>query len=232
MRLQAEQMAERRERILAAAREIIGERGYEALTMRDLAGAARVTVPTVYNLVGGKEEVLIAAVQEQTERFVAGIEKVEAATPAERVLSVVDACTRELLRLPRYYRSLLQVLFTSEAAAPARAAVGRALAAQLARGVRDLRDAGELAAWADPEPLVDQLGAHLAFASMQWATGGLGREGLRAASVYGVCLALMAVTEGRSQREFERAARKVQPRVRGRANGRAAVRDAASAGGS
>ena len=41
-----QQMAERRQRILDAARGMIGERGYEGLTMRDLAEASRVTVPT------------------------------------------------------------------------------------------------------------------------------------------------------------------------------------------
>ena len=54
----ARQMAERRQRILAAAREIIAGRGYEALTMRELARASRVTVPTLYNLIGGKQAVL------------------------------------------------------------------------------------------------------------------------------------------------------------------------------
>ena len=134
MRLLEQQMAERRERILAAAREIIGERGYEALTMRDLARASRVTVPTIYNLVGGKEQVLFAAVEEQTERFVASIEPghpSDGATPAARVLSVVEACCRELSRQPRYYRSLLKLMLTSAGAAGARR--GRRGAARPAR---------------------------------------------------------------------------------------------------
>ena len=62
-------MAERRQRILAAARAIVAKRGYEALTMRELAQASRVTVPTLYNLIGGKEAVLAAAVEEQTARL-------------------------------------------------------------------------------------------------------------------------------------------------------------------
>ncbi|MGE4607774.1 MAG: helix-turn-helix domain-containing protein, partial [Myxococcota bacterium] len=62
MDLRTEQKAERRERILGSAREMIGARGYESLTMRDLARTARVTVPTIYNLIGGKEAVLFAAV--------------------------------------------------------------------------------------------------------------------------------------------------------------------------
>jgi len=44
-------MDARRERILETARGLIESRGYEGLTMRDLAGSSGVTVPTVYNLV-------------------------------------------------------------------------------------------------------------------------------------------------------------------------------------
>ena len=56
-----QQMAERRARILEAARGLIETRGYAALTMRDLAGASGVTVSTLYNLIGNKQAVLLAA---------------------------------------------------------------------------------------------------------------------------------------------------------------------------
>ena len=51
----SQQMAERRERILEAARGLVERGGYDGLTMRSLATASGVTVPTVYNLIGGKE---------------------------------------------------------------------------------------------------------------------------------------------------------------------------------
>ena len=86
MSLLNDQMAERRERILEAARAIIGERGYEGLTMRELAQASRVTVPTIYNLIGSKEAVLFAAVEQQTGDFVSGIERARG-----DVMGVVDA---------------------------------------------------------------------------------------------------------------------------------------------
>ena len=66
MTLREQKMAERRERILLTAREIIAEGGLDALTTRELARRARVTVPTVYNLVGAKDEVLFAAVEDQS----------------------------------------------------------------------------------------------------------------------------------------------------------------------
>ena len=47
-------MAARRERILEAARGIIAIEGFDSLNLRELAIAADVTVPTIYNLVGNK----------------------------------------------------------------------------------------------------------------------------------------------------------------------------------
>jgi AcrR family transcriptional regulator len=209
-------MAERRERILAAAREIIAEGGFEGLTMRALARASRVTVPTIYNLIGSRDRVLIAAVEEQTERFLAGIEAGEHATPAARLLSVVEACVRELLRQPRYYRSLLRLLASSPEAAKVRTEVGRTLARELGRGLDDLRDAGELVGWVEDAALLHRLVAHLAFTSLQWADGELSNDALRAATVYETSLVLVAVTSGGSRREFERTARQAQGRVASR----------------
>src|SRR5512147_1654575 len=139
MDLRNTQKAERRERILGVAREIIAERGFEALTMRDLAHAARLTVPTIYNLVGSKEEVLFAAIEEQTARFRADIEAAEQTSPAARLLSVVESCMRELLRLPQYYRSLLRLLMTSDAGRVMRHEVTSALVRELERGLEDMR---------------------------------------------------------------------------------------------
>jgi AcrR family transcriptional regulator len=53
-------MQRRRERILAEARAILAEQGFEALNLRDLADISEVTVPTIYNLIGNKEQVLQA----------------------------------------------------------------------------------------------------------------------------------------------------------------------------
>ena len=48
----------RRQRILDEARKLIAGGGYDALNTRDLAAAAGVTTPTLYNLVGNKERIL------------------------------------------------------------------------------------------------------------------------------------------------------------------------------
>jgi AcrR family transcriptional regulator len=53
-------MAKRRSRILHEARKFVADGGFEMLNLRALASAAEVTVPTIYNLVGNKEAIVLA----------------------------------------------------------------------------------------------------------------------------------------------------------------------------
>ena len=213
MDLRKEQKAERRERILAAARQTIGERGYASLTMRDLAQAARVTVPTIYNLIGGKEAVLFAAIEDQTQGFLESIETARRSSPVSRALAVVENTTRELLRLPAYYQSLLGLLLTSEAAGEMRALVGRALRGEFERALLEMREAGELVEWADPPTLSHALNSQLQFTALQWVGGELDADGLKEASLYGAGLSLLAVAEGGSRQELARRVARAQDRL-------------------
>lgn len=83
-------IADRKDRIFAAAREIIAADGYDALTTRGLAQAAGVTVPTLYNLVGDKAAIVsamaIASIEELWER----LEFNRRATPLEMADAVID----------------------------------------------------------------------------------------------------------------------------------------------
>jgi AcrR family transcriptional regulator len=199
-------MAERRERILEAARERIETRGYDGLTMRDLAAASRVTVPTIYNLIGSKEEVLLAAVEEQTRLFAQSLERARG-----DLIAVVDATVKHLLRRPRYYRALLLVLLGAEPNDPSRRHVDRALEHEIDAALRALAHAGELAPWVDPTVLGQRLHAHLDMTSIEWARGGLGAASFRAAARFETATTMMGVTTGASRNGFEKIARESQP---------------------
>lgn len=213
MDLRTEQKAERRERILGSAREMIGARGYESLTMRDLARTARVTVPTIYNLIGGKEAVLFAAVEDQTARFLAAIENDGKASAGSRALTVIDSCTREMLRMPRYYRSLLGILLRSESARKMRDLVDRALIGEFETALEQMRDAGELVDWVDPATLARSLTIQLEFTSMRWAGGELDSKQLPDAAIYGVGLMLLGAATGASRRELASRVERAQDRI-------------------
>jgi AcrR family transcriptional regulator len=200
-----QQMAERRERILEAARGLIESRGYAGLTMRDLARASGVTVPTVYNLIGSKEEVLFAAVEEQTRHFVDELERARG-----DLIGVVDATVRQLLRRPRYYRALLLVLLGAEPADPSRRHVDRALARQIEIALSELDEAGELEPWIDRVALGERLHAHLDMTSIEWARGGLSATSFRAAARFEAATTMLGVTSGGSRAAFEEIARESQ----------------------
>jgi len=204
----ADQMAHRRERILEAAREIVAERGFEGLTIRELAQAAGVTAPTIYNLIGSKDQVLVAAVAEQTERFVAGIERA-----AGDVVPIVDANLRELLRMPRYYRSLLRLMMTSQAAEPARRNVALVLGAQLRAALGELAEEGGVEAWVDLDVLTSQLAGVLWSASLAWANEWISDAQFEAQERLGVAYLMVAATRGPAREEYLRIIHLTQPRT-------------------
>lgn len=58
------QIAERRRRILDEVKKLIGERGAEGFTLRDLGQRAGVSITTIYNVFGDKESVIAHALRE------------------------------------------------------------------------------------------------------------------------------------------------------------------------
>ena len=50
----------RKARILSEARNLIAEEGFDALTISELAVRSEVTIPTVHNLLGKKNDIVLA----------------------------------------------------------------------------------------------------------------------------------------------------------------------------
>ncbi len=57
-------MGKRRARLLVEARALLASGGFETLNLRELARRAGVTVPTIYNLIGRKEDLFLAIAEE------------------------------------------------------------------------------------------------------------------------------------------------------------------------
>lgn len=104
--LRAQNMQKRRERILAQARELLTVQGFEALNLRELARLAAVTVPTIYNLLGNKEEVLVALFAEVLSEIEARVRAVPGGDdPLTRASAVVIESTGLFAEDQNYYRS-------------------------------------------------------------------------------------------------------------------------------
>lgn len=69
-----------RQRLFAAIRSLIAERGYDQITLADIAAAADVGRTAIYNHFPDKEAVLLAMVEEVTDEYVAVLRESLAAT--------------------------------------------------------------------------------------------------------------------------------------------------------
>lgn len=112
----------RRQRILNTARQILAMEGYDALNARHLAKAASVTTPTLYNLVGTKEEVLRTLSLDSLDQFgeaMRGVEDDDALTYFD---GLIAQARKTISADQAYYRSTLlaicQLSLTNSAASP------------------------------------------------------------------------------------------------------------------
>src|SRR5262245_39106061 len=119
MSLFDEHKAERRGRILGAARRLVAERGYDGLTMRDLARAARVSVPTLYNLFGSKDAILMSELEAEAARIAARVPTVGAGFFA-RGVAAFEAGMQMIEEAPEFHRAVMRMFLTSPETAPMR----------------------------------------------------------------------------------------------------------------
>src|SRR5687768_14714106 len=96
---------ERRAAILAVARRLLSERGFDGVTMRDLAQESGVTVQTLYNGFDGKESIIAEAIEERVD-FELGFGG-EGARALGRLLLVLETPLRIIESSPRYSREVL-----------------------------------------------------------------------------------------------------------------------------
>ena len=102
--------AERRARIIHAARELIRETGNAGLSMRVLAQRAGVSLATPYNLFGSKRAIVLALledVREFHERFAL----LRATDPLERIFQAVDLQIEIYLADPALYKTMWAAVF-------------------------------------------------------------------------------------------------------------------------
>lgn len=214
MGLLEEQKAERTERILSTARRLIAERGYNGINMRDLARESRVSVPTVYKLCGDKNEVLAKAVQGQFTELLRAFTQAGGKTGLERVMAIVEGCGRELVRLSRYSHAVLAVLVGSGQMGEVSELIAGALSDGIEAGLNEMKESRQLAPWADPRTLAEQIAGLTILSTIEWETGHLADENLQPAMVYGTALMLASATRGAASKRLVDQARQVQGKAR------------------
>ena len=106
--------AERRSRIIKAARDLIRETGDAGLSMRALAAKAGVSLATPYNLFGSKRAVLVA-VLEDIKGFGTRFASFKSLDPLERILRAARLAVSYYEDDPAFYRALWTSILAASA---------------------------------------------------------------------------------------------------------------------
>ena len=201
---------ERRAAILLAARDVVAEGGLEMLTMRSLGERARVSVPTIYNLIGGRPQVLAALMAAGGDQFAELLTDVTAAQPTIRMVRAAEA----LATVVAPNADVVTAVLADGIGGPTGSDTLFPSYARFAFDTLDAaRAAGALERAADPVLLTERCTALASGAVIAWATGHRDHERLRDELVHGAMVVLVAHARGdeleRARREMDRRARRL-----------------------
>ncbi len=141
----------RRQRIVVAAMELLDDREYDRIQMRDVADHARVALGTLYRYFPSKEQLFAHVLLEWSTTFELSVRRRRgsAGDPAARLVAVLRSAARAFERHPNYFRLIvvLEGASTAEVTEPfgAYAAGFHAVLADALDGV-DPDDAAVIAA--------------------------------------------------------------------------------------
>lgn len=215
MDLVAKQREERKQRILAMARQMIAEHGYDGVTMRDLAEKSLVSVPTLYNLFGGKNELLLSAVESYFGDLMGDGERVDAPEGLARIIALADTLGRETPRHAAYARSLMSFFGNVSDAGGLHEIATSRLTNELIGALQQMQSHRQLVAWADPRALGTRLASLLSITTFEWARNQITDKELHGAMLYAAGIVLLGLARGKAAGELERLVRENQAAAAG-----------------
>ncbi len=193
--LRAANIEARRQRILEAARKLIASGGMRALSMRKLAAEAGLSVTTLYNLFGVREEILLALIEDAVEQMIPILDaEAPLEDPLERCRAVITVSIRHFAQNEAVYRPMIVAGYEGLSLSSSADRRTAELAANMQReGIEQAIQQGLLVGDLDAGQLAEQIYHGYELACLQWAYGRLDEAGFRARALYGLHLVLLAV---------------------------------------
>ncbi len=194
----------RRERILNAAREMLIDGGPDAVSMRDLAVAADVSVPTLYNLFGSKNGILAAAMQELHFDAIDRIRDGGNKKGFDHILALLQGLRREMKAIPVFARATFQLYVTWPEESEHRRFTNLEFAQGYALCLQEIAEAGELDSRMDVDELAAQLNRAVMYTAAEWAFGRMSLDAFVDQSGRAIAYVLCGITNGQTQKSIEK----------------------------
>ncbi len=185
----------RRQQILQAARLLLSRGGIGALSMRKLAEEAQLSVNTLYNLWGTREEILRALTLDAQDRIEASLPlETSPEDPIAYCRTLVQATIRELCQQHEFFRPMILAwLEGAIAGKPTPVEPMEHSIHMLSQIIQTARKNDLLECPMKPEQVAWQIQHDAQFASIQWALGRIDDAHFEARALYGVNLAFLGI---------------------------------------
>ena len=166
-------MEKRRQRILSVARTTLAREGGGGLTVRKLASEAGITVPTIYNLIGNKDDLLRRLLEELVSRAEQALSEVEDDDPIEATARVVGTLAILFAKDEDFCRGALRAGQDLERSGSNNGALRIwQRSAQVAKRIcLDASEAGLLRGDCDPERIGERAYDSYRIAAIDWLDG-------------------------------------------------------------
>lgn len=182
---------DRRARIIEEARRLIGAHGFAGLSLRKLAAAAEVTVPTIYNLIGGKDQILTELFADWVGMIEQELTKIDEDHPLDKAEAVVIVATRMIDENKEYFRSAhiaADHIERTDQSVDEWKQLGSRSASMQENAVRLAQEQGLLRGDVSARILGEQIFANYRVASSAWTYGRISLERFRHDGLLGVYL--------------------------------------------
>ena len=195
----------RRQQILQATRTLLSRGGIGALSMRKIAEEADLSVNTLYNLWGTREEILRALTLDARDRMKATLSiNPSPEDPIEYCRTLVQHAIRETCRQHDFFRPMTLAWLEGEIAGRRSPVEPMEHSIEILTGILETaRQRGLLAEPVNCMQVAWQIEHGSQFASVQWALGRIDDAHFEARALYGLNLAFLGIVRDELRPEIQ-----------------------------
>jgi AcrR family transcriptional regulator len=212
-------VAARRQRILDSARTLLSEAGPDGLSMRKLARQADLSVTTLYNLVGSRDEILRALIDDSAELLESRVRPPAFfGDPLARTVMAFDSMLRYMVEhaaiLKPVIAANLATGYVEELAKDESGLFFRGAKQLVRKFLADALAEGQIRGLVSQQFLEEEFYVGLEMALDRWVFGLIDQEEFRVKSLCGAYLTLLAVASPESRPLLEKELRKLERRLK------------------
>jgi AcrR family transcriptional regulator len=210
----------RRQQILQAARALLSRGGIGALSMRKLAEEASLSVNTLYNLWGTREEILRALTLDARDRMEASL-AIDALPedPIDCCRTLVRTTVGEMSRQHEFFRPMILAWLEGEIVGQPSPIEPMAHSIRvLSQIIQKAQESGIFDCPMKPKHIAWQIEHGAQFASIQWALGRIDDAHFEARALYGLNLAFLGLVGGARRVEIQKKLKGLERKMQGMAS--------------